>query len=62
MRDEITLEELKEFLKRYDEVTLLEVLNIDSELLINRFSDEIEDKYEELKEMIDELNDDADYE
>jgi hypothetical protein len=55
MRDEITLEELKEFLQRYDEVTLLELLEIDSEMLVQRFSEEIEDNYDKLKGMLDEL-------
>jgi hypothetical protein len=55
MRDEITLEELKEFLQRYDEVTLLELLEIDSEMLVQRFAEEIEDNYDKLKGMLDEL-------
>lgn len=55
MRDEITLEELKQFLQRYDEVTLLELLEIDSEMLVQRFSEEIEDNYDKLKGLLDEL-------
>jgi hypothetical protein len=55
MRDEITLEELKEFLQRYDEVTLLELLEIDSEMLVQRFAEEIEDNYDKLKGILDEL-------
>lgn len=53
MKDEITLEELKEHLCRIDEVTLLELLNIDSELLVEKFTDEIIDNYEKLKGFID---------
>ncbi len=45
---ELTLEELKDRLKRYDEVTLLEILNISSEDLVERFDDVIEDKYDVL--------------
>lgn len=43
-----TLTELQEKLKRLDEVTLLETLNISSEELVDRFSDIIENKYDEL--------------
>lgn len=44
----LSFEELKEKLKRIDEVTLLELLNIHSDDLIERFEDYIEDKYEQL--------------
>ncbi len=43
---ELTLEELKDRLKRYDEITLLEVLNISAEDLVERFEDVIEDRYD----------------
>ena len=46
----LVLEELKERLKRYDEVTLLEILNIDAEELIERFEDKIEDRFDKLSE------------
>ena len=46
----ITFEELKQQLKRLDEVTLLEVLDIASEDIVDRFQDIIEDKYDELIE------------
>lgn len=45
----MTLEELKERLKREPELTLLEVLNISSEELVDRFADVIEDKQEQLR-------------
>jgi hypothetical protein len=32
-----------------DEITLLEVLNISSEELVERFADKIEDKFDELE-------------
>ena len=46
----ITFTELREKLKQIDEISLLEILNISSEDLVERFSDVIEDKYEILKE------------
>ena len=49
----LTFEELKEKLKRLDEVTLLELLNIDSNDLVERFYDIIEDNQQKLKRMID---------
>jgi hypothetical protein len=55
MREEITLEELKEWLSRIDEVTLLEILGISSEDLVERFTDEIEDNYDKLKGLLDDI-------
>jgi hypothetical protein len=48
----LTFEELKEKLQRVDEVTLLELLDIHSDDLIDRFEDVIEDKQEELMKEI----------
>jgi hypothetical protein len=50
----LTLEELKEKLSRLDEVTLLELLNVDSEMLVQVFSDIIEDNQYRLRREIDE--------
>lgn len=47
-----TFVELKEKLLQYDEVTLLELLDITSEELVSRFEDIIDDRYEELLEKI----------
>lgn len=44
----MTLPELFEQLKRVDEVTLLEILNISAEDLVDRFGDVIEDKFDTL--------------
>jgi hypothetical protein len=44
----LTFEELKEKLYRVDEVTLLELLEIHSEDIVERFEDYIEDKQEKL--------------
>lgn len=38
-----------ERMSRLDEITLLEVLNISSEELVERFADKIEDKFDELE-------------
>lgn len=50
----LTLEEIKERLKRLDEITLLEVLDISSEELVERFSDVIEEKSDDLEEDLEE--------
>jgi hypothetical protein len=44
----LTFEELKEKLQRVDEVTLLELLEIRSDDIIERFEDYIEDRQEQL--------------
>jgi hypothetical protein len=38
-----------ERMSRLDEITLLEVLNISSEEIVERFADKIEDKFDELE-------------
>ncbi len=53
----MTFEEVRERLKRIDEVLLLEVLNINSEDIVERFADIIEDKLEELESELEELSD-----
>lgn len=45
-----TIEELKELLKKEPEIDLLEILNIDSEMLVERFIDEIEERFQQLEE------------
>ena len=49
----ITFEELKEALKRLDEVTLVELLGLQSDDLVERFDDIIEKKQEYLIKEID---------
>jgi hypothetical protein len=44
-----TLEDIKDKLKQLDEVTLMEVLEITSEDLVDRFVDRIEQKQETLE-------------
>lgn len=46
----ITLADVINHLKRIDEISLLEVLDISSEDLVDRFVDKVEDKYEQLAE------------
>ena len=49
---ELTIEELKEKLATIDGISLLEILDIDSRDLVERFVDKIEDKADELAEDI----------
>lgn len=46
----LTLEEVKEKLHRFDEVIILELLDISSEDLVERFEDKVIDRLEELAE------------
>ena len=45
----ITFAELSERLKQLDEITLLEVLDISAEEIVERFADKIEDRFENLE-------------
>lgn len=51
----LTYEEIRERLKRLDEILLLEVLNISSEEIVDRFGDLIEDKLDELEPELEDL-------
>jgi len=53
VNNNVTFEELKEALKRLDEVTLLELLGLQSDDLVDRFDDIIEKKQEYLTKEID---------
>tara|TARA_R110000772_G_scaffold2460_3_gene8874 strand:- start:87 stop:242 length:156 start_codon:yes stop_codon:yes gene_type:complete len=46
----LTFEEICERLSQIDEITLLEVLDIASEDIVNKFKDKIEEKLEGLEE------------
>jgi hypothetical protein len=46
----LTLQEIKERLSQYDELTLLEVLDISSAELVDRFEDLIDEQHEVLAE------------
>lgn len=49
----LTIHEIKDKLKEFDEVSLLEILDISSEELVEYFADKIEDKLEKLKRELD---------
>lgn len=46
----LTQQEIKEILSQYDEVSLLEILDVSSEELLDRFEDRIDAQYDELLE------------
>lgn len=50
----LLLHEINERLLREDEVSLLELLEISSELLVERFSDRIEERIDYLENYLDE--------
>lgn len=50
----MTLTELKAALKRLDEISLLEILDLSAEEIVDRFEDLIEERYEELQYKIEE--------
>lgn len=49
---EITLDELKERLASLDEITLMELLDIHSDELVEAFEDRIEEEQDKLKRML----------
>lgn len=59
----LTIKELLEALKAFDEVTLMETLNINSEMIVERFIDLIEDDIERLSDLVElhEEDDETDY-
>jgi hypothetical protein len=50
----LTLRDIMERMARLDEITLLEVLDISSEEIVERFADKIENKFDELEIDLDE--------
>ena len=55
----LTLTDVIERLKKIDEVSLLEILNISSEDILDRFGDYVEDQYEILLEELEEESEDS---
>lgn len=49
----LTLQELKERLKRLDELSLLELLDVTSEEIVEYFADRIEDNFDQLMREVD---------
>ena len=49
----LTIPDICDKLKRLDEVTILELLEINSEEIVNRFQDRIEDMADYLEEVLD---------
>lgn len=49
----LTLTELQEKLKREEECSLLEILNLTSEDILDRFYDKVEERYEQLAKEFD---------
>jgi len=50
----LTLSDVINHLKRIDEISLLEILEISSEDIVDRFQDRIEEKYDSLREDLEE--------
>lgn len=50
----MTHQDLLEKLKRLDEVTLLELLDVTSEQVVDRFEDEVEAKFDTLESLFEE--------
>lgn len=48
----LTLEEIKERMKRWDEVTIIEELSIRSDDIVERFDDIIEDNADRLEKLV----------
>ena len=60
LKNMLTLTDLQERLKKIDEISLLEILEISSEDLVDRFVDLIENKYDILKEEFEEEDTESD--
>lgn len=57
----VTLPELKQkLIEMYDEVSLLEILQISTDDIVERFDDRIEEKYDDLIEELEEEESDGD--
>lgn len=48
----LTLEEIKERMKRWDEITIVEELSIRTDELVERFDDYIEDQADRLEQLV----------
>lgn len=48
LKDQLTLVELKEKLMQFDEIDIIELLDLTSENILDRFEDVVEDNYDKL--------------
>ena len=55
----LTFEDVRDRLKNLDEITLLEVLDVSSEDIVERFADRIEDRLLDLEEELSEQEEDT---
>ncbi|MCR4308358.1 MAG: hypothetical protein NUV80_07455 [Candidatus Berkelbacteria bacterium] len=58
----MTFEEVKERLAKIDEISLLEILDIASEDLVNKFEDKIEERIDELAREFEEEDSETEFE
>ena len=57
-----TLRDISRKLKKYDEETVIELLDITSEDIVDRFEDKIEERFEEIESFLDDETDELDFE
>lgn len=57
-----TLRDLVRRLKKYDEETVIELLDITSEDIVHRFEDKIEERFEEIEAFLEDETDELDFE
>ena len=60
MANNLTFQELKEELSKMEETELLELLDIESEEIVEKFQDKIEDNFDKLIEEVDNLKEEID--
>lgn len=56
-----TLRDISRKLKKYDEQTVIELLDITSEDIVDRFEDKIEERFEEIESFLDDETDELDF-
>lgn len=56
-----TLRDISRKLKKYDEETVIELLDITSEDIVDRFEDRIEERFEEIESFLDDETDELDF-
>lgn len=56
-----TLRDLVRRLKKYDEETVVDLLDIRTEDIVDRFEDKIEERFEEIESFLEDETDDLDF-